>query len=443
MNSFSKSDYQSRAFRRSRVAYMLECAFEYFVAILVGDTILPYLLSEIGMPDSLIGVTTSIISLSFLFQLFTVGIARKIKKPKRFGTLVHCLGQLFFLCIYLVPFLPLAEKYKHATVIVCLVVAYFGNYLVSTIIYKWSYNYVEPKKRAGFSAARDIVSLITGMIVSLIIGIVIDAFKSANNPKGAFLFTAISIFVFIACDLVCLLLIKGDSSAQAAAEEESVTMREALSHTLGNKNFRSVILLNVLWNCALYTSIGFLGSYRLKELAFTMTAVQIFTMIGSIIRAGISLPLGRYADRTSYAKSVEIGLLLVALSFAIGVFTTPATRILMLFSMILYSASYAGAYASQTNMTYSYVDKKYFVQASALRGCIGGVCGFLASLGAGKLLDVIQSNGNKIFGISVYGQQVLSLISLIFAIAALLLTKFVIEKQSIVEVTDVTSEQEA
>lgn len=433
MNPSPSNEFQSRAYRRSRVAHTLECAFEYFVAIFVSDTVLPYLLSEIGMPDSLIGVTTSIISLSFLFQLFTIGLARKVKNPKRFATLIHCLGQLFFLCIYLVPFLPIETKHKHILVIACLVIAYLGNYLVSNIIYKWAHAYVDPQKRARYGATKELISILTGMIVSLGIGIVIDAFQKADNPEGAFLFTAIGIGVFILCDFVCLMLIKSSTSEQKHTQEENVTMREAITHTLGNKNYRSVILLGVLWSCAVYTSVGFLGSYRLKELAFTMTVVQSFSLAASVIRALISLPLGRYTDRTSYARGAEIGLLLAAVGFGLNIFTTPQTRILMLFFTILYNAAYAGINVPITNMAYSYVGQKYLVQALALKGCISGVCGFLASLGAGKLLDVIQSNGNQLFGIHVYGQQVLSFISFLFLVAALLLTRFVIEKQHVLE----------
>lgn len=443
MNQTQSNKFESREYGRSRMGYILHCAFEYFVAILVSDTVLPYLLAEIGMPDSLIGITTSIISLSFLFQLFTIGLARKVKNPKRFVTLFQCLGQIFFMCIYLIPFLPCVEKYKHVLVIVCLLVAYLGQYLVSSILYKWAHNYVDPQKRARYGATKEIISLLTGMIVSLVVGFVVDAFQAANNATGAFITIAIGIFVFVVCDFVCLMMIKNNVSSQAVTEEETVTMREALSNTIGNKNYRSVILLHVLWSCAVYTSVGFLGSYRLKELAFTMTLVQVFSLVASVIRALISFPLGRYADRTSYARGAEIGLLLAAIGFGLNVFTTPETRILMLFFTVFYNAAYAGINVPVTNMAYSYVDQKYLVQALALKGCIGGVCGFLMSLAAGKFLDVIQKNGNTLFGIEVYGQQVLSLISFLFIVAALLLTKFVIEKQRIVEKTDADADKDS
>ena len=77
------------------------------------------------------------------------------------------------------------------------------------------------------------------------------------------------------------------------------------------------------------------------------------------------------------------------------------------------------------------MDSEYFVQASAIKNSIGGICGFGASLAAGKLLEVIQANGNMLFGIPVHGQQVLSAISFVLLIIAVLFTRFVIGRQKV------------
>ena len=57
-------------YKRSRWAYTFECAFEYFVSLLVTGVFLAKLLKDVGMDDALIGIISSFISLSFLFQLF-------------------------------------------------------------------------------------------------------------------------------------------------------------------------------------------------------------------------------------------------------------------------------------------------------------------------------------------------------------------------------------
>ena len=89
----------------------------------------------------------------------------------------------------------------------------------------------------------------------------------------------------------------------------------------------------------------------------------------------------------------------------------------------------AGTNANLNNITYNYVDAQYFIQASAIKNSIGGLCGFGASLLGGAILSRIQANGNSLFGIHVYGQQVLATLSFLLMIVTILFVRFVIEKQ--------------
>ena len=64
--------YQSPDYKRSRMAYLLECAFEYFTAILVTDAFLAKVLSYMGLSDSLIGIISTFVTLACVFQLFAM-----------------------------------------------------------------------------------------------------------------------------------------------------------------------------------------------------------------------------------------------------------------------------------------------------------------------------------------------------------------------------------
>lgn len=65
----------------------------------------------------------------------------------------------------------------------------------------------------------------------------------------------------------------------------------------------------------------------------------------------------------------------------------------------------------------------------AIKQSISGVMGFVGALAGGYILQIIQQNGNKFLGISVYGQQLLCVLTMIFVVGAILFNKFVIKKQ--------------
>ena len=95
----------------------------------------------------------------------------------------------------------------------------------------------------------------------------------------------------------------------------------------------------------------------------------------------------------------------------------------------LYYISMAGLNQNSYNILYKYVDNDYIVQALAIKNSIAGVLGFLASLAGSRILSYVQANENVVFGVKMYGQQLLSAISFVFIAVALIYTKVVIEKQ--------------
>ena len=72
-----------------------------------------------------------------------------------------------------------------------------------------------------------------------------------------------------------------------------------------------------------------------------------------------------------------------------------------------------------------------FPKAMAIQNCISGVLGFCATLLGSYVLSHIQNNGNMLFGIPVYGQQVLSAISLIIVLCCIVYDRVVVEKQDV------------
>ena len=424
MDIFNSPDY-----KRSRAAYTVQCAIEYFISLLVADAFLVRLLSYIGINDSLTGIISSFISLAFLFQILAIFAVRAKIGPKRMVLIFDTASVFLFMFLYVIPFLPIGAEIKKVLAVISILLAYIGKYIVNTMCYKWGNSYVHPEKRAEFSANKEIISLLSGMVFSLLMAAVVDKFEGLDNMNGAFLFLAISIFVLNIGNFISLFLIKRESPEERAAGEEPFSI--VLKNTLGNKNFRSLVILDCVFKTATYMTIGFLGTFKYKELAMSAVLVQVVNIVANLLRAAVSRPLGKYSDRKTFAKGFELGLYLAAVGFIACMFTTEKTWLLILVYTALYNASVAGTNQNSFNMAYSYVDSKYVVQALSIRNSISGTVGFLASLLGGLILGKIQSNGNMLFGIKVYGQQVLAFISFVLIIVAIIYIKKVVEKQKV------------
>ena len=102
--------FNTSPYKRSRRAYILECAFEYFVALMVADAFLATLLTKMGLDDAVIGVISSLISLAFLFQLCSIFVVQHIRNVKLVAIPIHCISQMCFFVLYLLPFFNIPQS---------------------------------------------------------------------------------------------------------------------------------------------------------------------------------------------------------------------------------------------------------------------------------------------------------------------------------------------
>ena len=128
---------------------------------------------------------------------------------------------------------------------------------------------------------------------------------------------------------------------------------------------------------------------------------------------------------------MKLGMMLEALAFISIMFTTKNTWWLIIVYTALHNCATAGTNQNSFNISYSYVDSKFITQAMAIKNSIGGVCGFVAAFVAGRILAFVQGENNMIFGMHIYGQQLLAAIALVILLVAILYIHFVIEKQKV------------
>ena len=115
-------------------------------------------------------------------------------------------------------------------------------------------------------------------------------------------------------------------------------------------------------------------------------------------------------------------------------FTSPGTaRWIYLVYVVFYGFSTAGLNSGLLNLVYDYVAPADRAAALGIKNACGGFVGFLVSLGAGAILTKIQSAGGlTIFGITLYAQQVLAIISaLIIPLFILYIVKVIVSMQRV------------
>ena len=408
----------------SRILYIIEAALEYFVSIAVSTIYLAKLTEYIGFSDSLTGILSSFVSLGCGFQMIAIFLANK-KPVKRWVTILHILSQVMFAILYLVPLFDFSKEIKTIIFVIMLLGAHIINNVVNAPKINWYMSLVDDKKRGRFTANKEIISLLGGMAFSYFMGSAFDYFEGLGNIKGAFIVGGITIFVLMMLHSATLIFAKEKQSENS----KNTTVGVQLKRLLKDKTLFKVVLISVLWNVANYVSTPFMGTYQTKELAFTTSFASIIVMAGSLFRVFCSKPLGKFADKHSFTKMLIVCFIIEAVAFGINAFTNPSNgKVVYFIYQLLYSAGMAGINSSVINLIYDYVDAEQRTSALALKQTFAGFAGFFTTLLVSPLVSFIQANGNKVLGISMYAQQLLSLASFVLTIGLLVYMLTVISK---------------
>lgn len=418
--SISKDPY-----RFSRLMYILEAAFEYFISLLMIGAYIAKVSSAIGLSDSTTGILTSFVSLGLGFQCVAIFLANKTP-VKRWVSLLHIINQLCFALVYFVPFVQIPKQAKIVMFIVFLLMGHILNNIVNSPKTKWFMDLVDDQKRGSFTATKEIVSLLGAMVFTFATGSVIDYFEAKGDVYASFLFCGIGIFVLTLLHTATLLL----SKEKEVPKAEKKSFKSALRELFQNKKLMRAILIIVLWNVAQYITVPFLGTYQIKELGFSMVFISLLSVMYSISRSLISKPIGRYGDKTSFLKMLGVCFAFMVAAFGLNIFTTPENgKLLFTLHYLLFALGSAGITSGEINLIYECVDHEHRMGALALKGTLSGLAGFATTLLISPLVDRIQANGNKFLGLDLYAQQVLSAMTCLILVGLLIYIHFLTHKK--------------
>lgn len=394
-------------YKTSRVLYVIEAALEYFITIMVGGAYLARLAVELDIPDNVTGILSSFVTLACCFQIFSIPLFQKGRAKLRV-IVWHSVSQLAFCVLYVVPFFEFSSGAKSAVFIAMLGCACISHQIVQSPKLNWYMSLIDDRKRGEFTANKEIVSLFGGMIFSFAMGALIDRFEAMGKTRVSFLLCGITLLVLTVLHTLTLIF----SREKDRTKEELCSTGELMRLLLRDKRFFKIILVSVFWNVAHLVATPFYGTYQIKELGFSMTFVSILSIVYAVCRSVFSRPLGRYADQTSFVNMLNVCFAVAMVAFLVNTFTVPANgKIFYTLYYVLYAISMGGINSASVNLIYEQVSPEKRVCALALKNTLAGLGGFLATVLAGMLVERVQANGNMLFGIEVYAQQVVSAIA--------------------------------
>ncbi len=406
--------------KRDRIIYIIQAAVEYWIALIVSDVFLATLTKELGFSDSATGIISSIITIGCLFQIASTFFSRV--NIKKYVIILSVSDQLLFMFLFLIPLVKdtvISPELKRAIFVVAIISAYVLLNLAGPRKSRWMNDPVSTEIRGRFTANKEIISLLTGMIFTYASGAMIDYFKQKSTLlaaagdaagasaaiKTAFLICAVAVFVIMISHTILLVL---HSDTTDHSERKKASVRD-LGHALKDKNVLKIAIVFCLWHFAWQFSVPFFGAYKNNDLGFSLTFSSILSIGYSIIRSVMSRVWGVYADKKSFAKMFFACVCVMIVGFFTVSFANPSNgRVIFILYTIFYASATAGTNSAMFNFSFEFVAKDKLESGIAVINAVGGISGFLTTLVMSRVVSAVQAAGNTVFGFHIYAQQILA-----------------------------------
>ena len=399
--------------------YIIQADLEYLINILVTGAYLATLTTQLGMSDSLTGIISAFASLGCLFQMISVIFRRG--SVKRFVVILSLLNQVLFIILYLIP-LGSASYLKYLF-IACLFFALFIYNVAHPKKIDWLMSMVDERKRGIFTANKEIISLITGIVFNFAMGALMDYFKQKGEIKIVLILGGVTLFCLSILHTITLFLTMDKKTTDDGKAKFSLKNISFFKE----KNTLKLALVFILWYVSNYSTYSFYGTYQIKELGFSLTTVSVITIVSSIVRIFVSRFWGAYADKNGFAKMLCLCLGVTAVAHAFAAFANPSNGIIM-FSLysVFYYVGQGGIGSGLINICFDYMPYSKRADFMAFAQAFAGLFGFLTTLVMSTLVTYIQQNGNQFLGFNLYAQQVTSIISSILGVLVVVYVIYVI-----------------
>ncbi len=403
-----------RAVNRGKKLFIIQAALEYLISIIINGSFLATLTKTLGISDSLTGIISSFISLGCLFQLLSLFVHKPRSKPLVIGLTLF--NQLLYISMYIIPLLSGNRSVKTICFVASVFIAWLMYYFAHPKKMTWFMSLVDNSERGSFTANKEIVSLIAGMLFQFSMSALVDYFAEKGELRTAFVLSAIVLISMSILHTLCMVF----TPEKPIERRKKVNFIETLKAIAKNKRVLKACIVCIIYYAANYASFPYYATYNIGELGFSLKVVTLITISGSISRIFVSRFWGKYADKNSFAAMVEKCFMFYAAATFCFIFASPAnsfTRVVpLLLYTLLHGISMGGINSALTNLVFDYAEPEIRSDSLAVCQALSGVVGFLSTLAVSPIISLIQKNGNTLFGVTIYAQQIISVITLILII---------------------------
>ncbi|WP_310603246.1 MFS transporter [Anaerosporobacter sp.] len=249
---------------------------------------------SIGASDVLIGYLTAIPNICGILILFFSSLIERATNRKKLAVLLSILSRLVTLLIVLIPQFQLGSLTVPVFVMV-VITAFTLQAQTTVVINNWMVNFIDGKKRGQYISLRQTVSLVVTVILSLVVGRIVD--NASQQYTGLLIVFGIAFLVSIV-EVITLLRIPNASGGELLKVKYKLS--DIIRTPMKNKPFLGFVLYVSLFYFWLYISDSFTVLYMMRYLGLPYATITGLQMLISLPQVLLLRVWGKLSDKRGH-----------------------------------------------------------------------------------------------------------------------------------------------
>lgn len=419
-------------YKKSRIAFTVDGATAATIGALVTNTYLSGFLQYIGVSTAMNGIISALPTLAAVSQPFGASFAQRYKKRKPFvsaGAIIH---RSLFTLMFFVPLFIKDTTSRIITVTIMFASSHFIGAFINPAASNWLISLTPQRVRGRYFSIRELYSLILVSVTTLIAGVILDKFRVGDSRQTGFVLLGVIVGSLSIANFISLAQVMEPETLEEATK--GVRLTKTIKMVLTSKSFRPVLVMNIIYNIGMQIAVPYNGIYLVGTVKLSYTLISIVGFAASILKALIVRKWGKLADRTSWANVCKLSIGIVGISHVLNIFLIPSTGQWLYPTVALFSnIGWAAIGIAILNVQYDYAPLKGRTMYIGVCGASTGLLGFSGVFLGSWILDIVEKFKPTLFGLEIFGQQILMLISgTILILCSIYIYKVVEKEQKII-----------
>lgn len=362
----------------SRRRFVLEGCLANAIFTLTSGAFLVGYASYLGANEQFNGIIVALPLLANIIQLFSPLVFEKLSR-RRPLIVALCLFYRTLLCLMM--FIPFVTDSKPARLLILggmYFLAYCAAGFLTPAAASWIISLVPDKLRGRYFGLRDMCILASAAVLSLVMGRVLDLFKSNRQDYLGFV---VVFSVALVITLFNVLTLKRIREPEVKPYDQNLDIKGLISIPLRDKQFLKVVLLNILWNLSVQFSLPFFSVYMVNGLKLSYTYIMVIGIILSCVQSYSARIWGRISEKKSWEFTTVASMAVLGVVHVTWSFINHNTYFVIIpFVQVLAGIGWAGVNMSLFNIQFKYAPQEGRTVFIGFNAALAGAAGFFSAL---------------------------------------------------------------